>query len=293
MFCRAPHRRNERTWTVELPRVVVLGSDLLWNVHGKEEASETSRIYFFIIITPLHHPSSSSPSSYRPLLLFLLSFITMPGWRRNLTFCLQRMQEEVSGHAWSAGAARNAHTCHHSPFQHVSAATEENQQRAKPYHRTSVADLTKALNPCRLHASRICGKPEELLSVPEGVNETLNNNMGMQREPQLCDVRALVVGFGIENGRLALWLSGCQVYGGSSPRQQPLTLSPLSRLNSNTMPAFEQGIKPPAVQPSKSTSLVQDVYEDVCPPRAGGGWSSQPPSGRSSPENMVPSHVSL
>ena len=54
-----------------------------------------------ITITPLHHPSSSSPppppsssSSTRPLLHFLVSFITMPGWRRNLTFCLQRMHEE-------------------------------------------------------------------------------------------------------------------------------------------------------------------------------------------------------
>lgn len=45
------------------------------------------------IYCPHHHSSSllspSSSSLSRPLFL-----ITMPGWRRNLTFCLQRMHEE-------------------------------------------------------------------------------------------------------------------------------------------------------------------------------------------------------
>ncbi|KAK1902265.1 Protein BOI2, partial [Dissostichus eleginoides] len=74
-------------------------------------------------IYSLHY--SSSPSSSRPLLLFLMN---MPGWRRNLTFCLQRMHEEdFSGslevcsraslaHVYLGTccfASRCAHTCHH------------------------------------------------------------------------------------------------------------------------------------------------------------------------------------
>lgn len=47
-----------------------------------------------LLSAPPPHQSSSSPSSSRPPLHFLLFLMTMPGWRRNLTFCLQRMHEE-------------------------------------------------------------------------------------------------------------------------------------------------------------------------------------------------------
>lgn len=55
---------------------------------GRSPEEEEREVAFLLLQFACHHLQDLHP---HPYFLFLM---TMPGWRRNLTFCLQRMHQE-------------------------------------------------------------------------------------------------------------------------------------------------------------------------------------------------------